>query len=101
MIGHLLAVSLLLPALTANGCPEKCKCVQSTVICRGRRTIPDDFPEKSRILDLRKNYFPTISSRAFTSVDNVSILILSSSNIRTIEPGALDHFTRKVGAFLS
>ncbi|CBY30779.1 unnamed protein product [Oikopleura dioica] len=92
MIGHLLAVSLLLPALTANGCPEKCKCVQSTVICRGRRTIPDDFPEKSRILDLRKNYFPTISSRAFTKQSSLAHW--------TILPGKLERFFLELFKFV-
>ncbi|XP_041272714.1 chondroadherin-like protein [Onychostruthus taczanowskii] len=74
-------------------CPRGCVCSPDFQhgSCENRdlREIPRDFPEDTRLLDLRRNPFRTVPPDAFPGLKELVSLHLQKCSIRVLHPGAL------------
>ncbi|NXQ36378.1 CHADL protein, partial [Alaudala cheleensis] len=80
-------------AAGSRQCPQGCFCSPDFHhgFCENRdlREIPQDFPEDTRLLDLRQNPFGTVPPDAFPRLKELVSLHLQRCSITALHPGAL------------
>uniref|UniRef100_A0A8C3TTV7 Chondroadherin-like protein n=1 Tax=Catharus ustulatus TaxID=91951 RepID=A0A8C3TTV7_CATUS len=80
-------------AATKRQCPMGCVCSpdfhHGSCENRNLQEIPRDFPEDTRLLDLRRNPFRTVPPDAFPGLKELVSLHLQRCSIRVLHPGAL------------
>ncbi|XP_062874359.1 reticulon-4 receptor [Trichomycterus rosablanca] len=81
----------LVPMLSS--CPAKCVCYSEprpTMACQqqGFLSIPAEIPVRSQRIFLQNNKLTSVRSTSFSSVHNLTVLLIFSNNISHIEAGA-------------
>ncbi|KAM6904754.1 uncharacterized protein FYW49_014836 [Xenentodon cancila] len=84
---------LLLCSVGGSGvCPDQCVCYEHAdlVDCHDRKFehVPRGLPHSTWLLELGGNKLSVISSRAFTGLWSLRVLVLTSSMIQEIQPQA-------------
>uniref|UniRef100_A0A8D2PE44 Chondroadherin-like protein n=1 Tax=Zosterops lateralis melanops TaxID=1220523 RepID=A0A8D2PE44_ZOSLA len=86
-------------------CPQGCVCSSDFHhgSCKNRnlKEIPWDFPEDTRLLDLRQNPLRTVPPDAFSRLKELVSLHLQRCSIRTLHPGAFRGLESLVYLYLS
>lgn len=77
----------------ARPCPPACVCASESRHsgCEGRglRAVPRGFPGDTRLLDLRRNHFPSVPRAAFPGLGQLVSLHLQHCGLTELEAGAL------------
>uniref|UniRef100_A0A1A7XK01 Decorin n=1 Tax=Iconisemion striatum TaxID=60296 RepID=A0A1A7XK01_9TELE len=92
-----------LPEIGGPKCPFRCQCQRRVIQCSdlGLKTIPDDIPDDSSLLDLQNNKITEIKEKDFKNLKGLQTLILVNNKITTIHPKALTPLIKLERLYLS
>ncbi|XP_006729992.1 chondroadherin-like protein [Leptonychotes weddellii] len=86
-------------------CPPACVCASESRHsgCEGRglRAVPRGFPGDTRLLDLRRNHFPSVPRAAFPGLGRLVSLHLQHCGLTELEAGALAGLGSLIYLYLS
>ncbi|KAI9543184.1 hypothetical protein NQZ68_014115 [Dissostichus eleginoides] len=84
-------------------CPFRCQCHLRVIQCSdlGLKTVPEDIPSDTTLLDLQNNKITEIKENDFKNLKGLHALILVNNKISTIHPKAFSPLSKLQRLYLS